>query len=170
MLGLTYKMVMRLVRAKQAKGYKMIPTMSVLVREKVYAKYDDCRCINYSEMSFWMLGLSQIWWKDQWTDNWITLHLLAKHSCRAVRAKRLPVLMRRMETLCMKCQILFSGKNKKTRRVQNTQSPCPLVFAYMATTSRCINFNNYFPNAQSDQLYILTARTTSGYDFKPIPA
>ena len=26
----------------------------------------------------------------------------------------------------------------------------------MATTSGCINFNNYFPNAKSDLLYILT--------------
>ena len=40
----------------------------------------------------------------------------------------------------------------------------PLVFAHMATTSGCINFNNYFPNAQSDLLYILTPHPTSWHD------
>ena len=38
----------------------------------------------------------------------------------------------------------------------------PLVFAHVATTSGCINFN-YFPNAQSDLLYLLIPIPTLGH-------
>ena len=56
-------------------------------------------------------------------------------------------------------------KNKKKLDMcpkQSTQMPLP--FANMATTSGCIHFNNYFPNAQSDLLYILTPYPTPGHD------
>ena len=42
--------------------------------------------------------------------------------------------------------------------------PCPLVVSHRETISGCINFNNYFPDAQSDLLYILTTSPTPGHD------
>ena len=42
--------------------------------------------------------------------------------------------------------------------------PSPLDFAHMVTTSGCNNFNNYFLDAQSDLLYILTPSCTPEQD------
>ena len=44
-----------------------------------------------------------------------------------------------------------------------TKAPaCCSLPIYIATTFGCINFNNYFPNAQSDLLYILTLAPPQG--------
>ena len=55
--------------------------------------------------------------------------------------------------------------NKKTRHVSRVHK-ChrPLLIAQMTKRSGCINFNNYFPNTQSDLLYILTSSSTLGHD------
>ena len=48
--------------------------------------------------------------------------------------------------ICMKCQNLFPGKNKKTKqcRVQSTQITHPLLFAHMATTIfQTLNLTHY---------------------------
>ena len=60
-------------------------------------------------------------------------------------------------------------KQNKTTKITGHVSkihkhPHPLVFAHMATTAGCINFNKYFPSAQSDLLYILTPSHTPGHD------
>ena len=47
-----------------------------------------------------------------------------------------------------------------TRRIQITKMPPS--FALYETTSGCINFNNYFLNAQFNLLYILTTSSTQG--------
>ena len=73
----------------------------------------------------------------------------------------------KMTILCLPFVIkhMRGAKWLKIRHVSKVHKcPRPLVFAHMITSSGCINFNNYFPTAQSDLLSILIPSTTPGHD------